>query len=301
MDIKPVFIVGCPRSGTTIFQDLLSCHEGFSWVSNWVNTYPYLPGLNTLNRIYRWPLLGPRLYILKSRIPILPFPAEPKIFFNAHLSRFQWHPSGPEPPRRQTENDMSSREVLRIRNAVASLCRYHGGAHFLTKWVDFPRMRYFLKAFPEARFVHLVRDLRATVHSAFKMVSWDHWGTWREREWWIQAWPREWQETWRDRYGDPFSFVACLWKYFRHSIRKEAASIPARQYMEIRYEDLMESTDATIKSVLRFSGLPHSANLRWYLREKRLFSRNFKWVKELGAEEKSILERVLNQNEFIEC
>ncbi len=93
---KPIFIMGCPRSGTTIFLDLLSSHEDFAWVSLQYNRLPWLHFINFYNRIYSLPMLGKILSIKKgsnnkrSINYLLPQPVEPWIFWNTYLSNFQW-------------------------------------------------------------------------------------------------------------------------------------------------------------------------------------------------------------------
>lgn len=54
---KPVFILGCPRSGTTIFMNILSFHPCFSWPSQYINRWPSSTRLAVLSRVHDVPVL----------------------------------------------------------------------------------------------------------------------------------------------------------------------------------------------------------------------------------------------------
>ena len=49
---KPIFLIGCPRSGTTILLRLIAAHEELAWVSRYVNKLPKRLSLTLLNRVY---------------------------------------------------------------------------------------------------------------------------------------------------------------------------------------------------------------------------------------------------------
>src|SRR6266511_4315156 len=54
-DLAPLFIVGAPRSGTSLLYKLLCLHPRAAWISNWGRRAPGQPALAMLNR------LAPRL------------------------------------------------------------------------------------------------------------------------------------------------------------------------------------------------------------------------------------------------
>ena len=59
---KPVFIIGCPRSGTTLLLDLLAAHEAFAWASHYTNHLSRFSILDLLNLVYEVPVLGRKLF-----------------------------------------------------------------------------------------------------------------------------------------------------------------------------------------------------------------------------------------------
>ena len=59
-----------------------------------------------------------------------------------------------------------------MRATVAGVLRYHGKARFAAKLTGPARISYVSSIFPEARFVHVVRDGRAVVQSLMKVEFW---------------------------------------------------------------------------------------------------------------------------------
>src|SRR5207302_4962432 len=57
----PLFVVGAPRSGTSLAYRALCLHPGADYVSNWLVRRPRWHALSTLNRI---PRNVPRLQVL---------------------------------------------------------------------------------------------------------------------------------------------------------------------------------------------------------------------------------------------
>ena len=57
--------------------------------------------------------------------------------------------------------------------------------------------------FPQAKFIHIIRDGRATASSYYERVSTGKFGNWMEREWWIRGWPKQWQSEFLTEYNLP--------------------------------------------------------------------------------------------------
>ncbi|MHC4474808.1 MAG: sulfotransferase [Planctomycetota bacterium] len=50
--IRPIFIIGSPRSGTTLVLEVMATHEELAWVSNAVNIAPRHLYLSLVNDLY---------------------------------------------------------------------------------------------------------------------------------------------------------------------------------------------------------------------------------------------------------
>lgn len=159
-------------------------------------------------------------------------------------------------------------------------------------------MRYLTEAFPDAIFVHVVRDGRAVAASYHKKIQSGEFGTWNEREWWITGWPQEWQNEWRDQFGSPLSFTAYQWKYFVGEISKEKEHIPPEQYLEIKYSNIVGTPVTTFNKIFSFCGLKQSPKVEWYLRNIPLENMNKKWGKRYSDSEKKELEQIIHEPEF---
>jgi hypothetical protein len=125
--------------------------------------------------------------------------------------------------------------------------------------------------FPGAKFIHLVRDGRDVALS----LMLQHWG--------------------------PASFLSCVeaWRETVFWARKMGRLLPTGQYMELRYEDLLEDPERQLKGITEFLGLEYSRRmLRDYsakamdrvpddthakLVEAPDKSNAYKWVRRLGG------------------
>jgi len=301
---KPVFIIGCPRSGTTIMLNIMACHEQLSWVSNYLNSNPTAYRTSSMNRMYDIPFIGKSLYYIATQkgdlLPTkirksLPHPVEPWNFWNTHLSNFQWERFGTIPPRRRTANDITIDEINNIVNAVECIQQAQGKSRFLSKYTDFPRIKYLTQAFPDAKFVHIVRDGRAVTASYHEKIESGAFATWDEREWWIQGWPAEWRDEWQARFSTPSSFLAFQWKFFLREILSDAVQLPPEQYLEINYTDMINSPADVFNHIFEFCELSRSQRVEWYLDSINLINMNYKWAKKYSDRDKQVLNDVIHE------
>jgi omega-hydroxy-beta-dihydromenaquinone-9 sulfotransferase len=298
--LEPVFIIGCPRSGTTLTLDLVASHGAFAWVSNKLNENPQKLELTALNRVYHLPLAGKYLYVNRHRRPLrrLPTPVEPWQFWDAYLACFRWPMGGPIPPRRRSADDITTEEIKRIRTVIDRICRYQNRRRFLSKYTDFPRITYLSQAFPDARFIHIVRDGRATAYSLYDcfMTKWPRY--WDARAWWVSGWPAPWRDEWNQRYGCVLSFSAYLWKFFVTEIWKDARSLSGNRYLEVQYRDLISAPDTVLAGMFEFCGLEMSPSAAWHHRRVPLVNRNHKWQARLDDKQKAMLGEIIHEGEF---
>lgn len=295
---RPVFIIGCPRSGTTISLELLSIHESFAWVSNIVNQTPTKLGFTRFNRFYDDPVIGKNLLLKRQHVNTIPQPVEPWRFWNTYLSNFQWKRGGLTPPRRHDKNDITAQEIKTIRNVTRDICRHQNKKRFLSKYTDFPRIRYLVQAFPDAIFLHIVRDGRAVAYSYYNQIEKGSFHTWDERNWWVRGWPAPWRKEWLEKYNNPLGFVAYQWKFFVNEIWKDSEYLSPDQIMEINYRDLMENPKEMLKKVFNKCGLKESERVKWYLGHMPLANMNYKWQEDLSAVQRKILEEITSEGKF---
>jgi len=264
---KPIFIIGSPRSGTTMVLEIMAFHEELAWVSNLVNYFPKHKYFSVLNRLYNIPILGENFCLTASRTSgslhkkvtkCLPRPSEPWGFWNEYLSSFQWQRGGPVPPRRRTEKDISQEEIQAARSAVDLVSAFHGKKGFLSKYTDLPRITYLRQVFPDALFLHILRDDRAVAASYHKKMADGVFGNWKERDWWIRGWPEEWRNEWLRKYNTVLTFAVFQWKFFVHEIWKDAEQLPKSKYKEINYRDIINLPLESFNTIFDFCQLKES-------------------------------------------
>ena len=118
-----------------------------------------------------------------------------------------------------------------IRLLYATYASAHGKPRYGDKSPGYvTRMGVLSRLFPEARFVHIVRDVRAVALSLVEMP----------REWGTRTVP-EGAARWRHRVGRGHA---------------EGTALGPERYLEVRYEDLVADAEGVLRRVLGFLLLP---------------------------------------------
>jgi len=269
---RPLFIVGCPRSGTGVLHQLVRLHPQVAWVtpfSNWVCGKPWFrhvpPGVA---RRIEWVLhrLPNAVLPVQLRGPYdgsLGLPA----VFETHEGHSIWNrvlpPTGDH---RATADDVTPT----VRTYLHDVVRWHRRYHDRTRLVwKTPRNAFrlpFLHAlFPEASVVHLVRDGRAVAASILKRRR----ESGRLDEWW-GARPPGWQSM---QSAAPIEQAAWTWMQCLSHIRADASTFPDDQFLQLRYESLLDAPGPALRRVFATADLDSeaffTAENRWQLEKVR--------------------------------
>ena len=122
--------------------------------------------------------------------------------------------------------------------------------HHVTGW---PRARLWQAAFPEARFIHVVRDGRAVANSCLQTSWWS--GYQGPSGWHLGPLPQPYAEEW-DASNGSFVLLAGLgWKLLMDAFQAARAAIPPAQWLEVRYEDVLADPRGQVAAMLEFLGL----------------------------------------------
>jgi hypothetical protein len=138
-------------------------------------------------------------------------------------------------------------------------------------------------AFPEARFVHLVRDGRAVAYSLSRVDWWDDGVVW-----WYGDTPRRW----RERGGDPWELVATHWVRELASVGEGLHAVGPEQQLELRYEELIGEPVAVLRRTAHFAGL--SEDPGWLAELGRLSypNKNEAWREQLTVDARNRVEAI---------
>ena len=285
---RPVFFIGVPRSGTTIVFETFSAHENMAWFSNYFYRFPKHPELALISRLaFSNRLLGAKRQNGESRFRLpKPYPIECYPVWERYCGReFRFdYLLG------RTASPIQREEVGRL---VTDVTRYQGKRRFVAKLTGPARIHYLNSIFPNALFIHVIRDGRAVVNSLLKVGFWKQGGGY-EKPWWTGGLTDGDMELYKRFGASPSVLAAVQWRRIILAAREEAARIDANRYMELRYEDVAREPVRALESLLHFAQLRPSAKVDDYLtRNARLKDMNFKFSHDLSGEEIDTLNVVI--------
>jgi hypothetical protein len=122
--------------------------------------------------------------------------------------------------------------------------------HHLTGW---PRAGLLQAAFPDARFIHVVRDGRAVASSWLQMPWWS--GHQGPSNWSLGPLPEGYALEW-EHSGRSYVVLAGLaWKVLMDAFDAARVSVPPQQWLDVRYEDVLAEPRKQVERMLEFLGL----------------------------------------------
>jgi len=224
----PIFMIGCPRSGTSVSARLFAQH-------------PDVAGFSEAGEVW-----DPRGY------------------------------ADPEADHHWTAARVTPREAARLHDRfefarqVRSLPFHRGRRLFNKHPRNSVRIEYLWAVFPDAFFVHVIRDGRAVVYSMLQML---------EREPERKAVPMGafckppgWQALLRE---DAVEQAALQWREIVTHVLDRRQALGG-QYHEYRYEDLCRDVHGVLGEAFAAAGLPAGQEVLAGL-PRRLEVQNFKW------------------------
>ena len=218
-----VFVVGCPRSGTTMLQRMLDNHPQLT-VAN--DTHFITRAVKTTLRRDRNPKMHPDL-------------------LEAVLNYRRTYRMGLE----NVDIQQASTASDTYADFVSKLYNLRGVRHDKPfsgeKTPDYCRQIPELHAlFPSSRFIHIVRDGRDTTLStlgwATETKGPGKWGLWKE---------------------DPVGTCALWWRWQVGTGDRDGRSLPPGLYRSLRYEDLVSTPQQELKEIARLLALPYSEDM----------------------------------------
>ncbi len=198
-----------------------------------------------------------------------------------------------DPPRDLLAEDVTPWLEARFRRFFETRARTQGREVFLHKFTGWPRSGFVRRIFPEARFVHVLRDGRAVANSFLQMPWWD--GYRGPARWSWGPLPadmaREWEES-----GRSFALLAGLeWKLLVEAFETARASVPEHQWLELRYEDFVADPRAAIRSILEFLELDWTRAFEEGFRRYRFDAgRTDAYRRDLGIHDVALLDASLS-------
>lgn len=237
----PAFILGTGRCGSTLLHEIVAMHPDVAFVTNAEDRLPRLaPVRRGLENLYRG--MAP---VWARRSPPRLAPSEAYRILDREVGRIM-----SEPQRDLVASDATPWLAKRLRDFVQQRA---AGRAFVHKFTGWPRARLLKEVFPEARFVHVVRDGRAVASSWMRMPWWrGHLGP---ESWHWGPLPEPYAQEW-ERSGRSFVVLAGLaWKLLLDAFEEARSELPQDSWIDVRYEDLVADPAATVARTGRFLGL----------------------------------------------
>ena len=221
-----VFVVGCPRSGTTLLQRMLDNHPQLT-VAN--DTHFITRAAKHALREDPQPAMTPELleavssyrrtYRMGLEDSALTEAAEHCDTYAAFVSRLY-----------TLRGNMKNKPLSGEK--TPDYCRQMPALHAL---------------FPDARFVHIIRDGRNTTLSTLNWAS-------------GEKGPGKWS-LWHQ---DPLATSALWWRWQVGTGQQQGRELGTSCYLQLRYEDLVANPVRELTSLARFLDLPYSDDMANY-------------------------------------
>jgi hypothetical protein len=270
---KPIFIVGLPRSGTTLLFHLLCAHERAAYVTNAINAMPDAPyAIEWARKKFRWDVVGERF--LQDSIEVgFGSPSEPQTFWRHWTGRDPHSNFWPE----QTLADLGPERVARMRNDIRKILLSFGGdgRRFICKFpVLQTELRLLQQLFPDAKFIHILRDPRPAANSLVKLyrLTQAQLAKIKHPEYThLVPYPRvHGLQSYLDEFGpESLECTARVWVESVELVRATAREL--KHFYEFKYEDLVAAPQAELEKNFRFCELdwplPNNANFQKEFRQ----------------------------------
>lgn len=235
---RPIFMIGCPRSGTTVSVGIFAQH--------------------------------------------------PDVVNKSEAGRI-WDPEGyydPSADHEWTAKDVSEENADRLHAYFEFIRRRSGKSRLINKHPrSSVRIEFLDEIFPDALYIHAIRDGRAVAHSIASRIGREEWrhpipyGNFCK--------PPQWRGFRRE---DPIEQAALQWREITQYVLDRKETLGER-YIEFTYEGLCENPRGTMQELFEFCGLESNEEVLANVPEK-LKNFNSKYKDDLSKEQIETMENV---------
>lgn len=266
--VKPVFIMGAPGSGTTLLYDTLCTHKDLAYVTlNMLRA-----GIHKHGRFVgekRSALFKAQNLFHRDQASNVPH--EANAFWIRYFGTYNY----------MTENDFAPEIAAYYRKNVAAVQNLWKRPRFINKNLQHcVRTRMLDQIFPDAKFIHIIRDGRAVAYSILNKKG--------------EANPTMFllslEKILGDRYRPERSELFNYGRAWAELVKKarEASAFGLDRYYELRYEDLITQPHDEVKKIVDF------CEIDWYDEFEKNIPRtsnmNTKWRQNADDNQKRDLE-----------
>ena len=271
---RPLIVIGTGRCGTTLVFEVLAAHPQVTWLSA-----ALVEG--------REPLHDQVARRLGFRVG--PW-FQPKGEAYAFWTRFDppFFSRGVEP----SEEHVPAGMAQAVHAEITRQQRITGRRRFVTKLTGWSPIRYFDAIFPDARYLHVVRDGRAVAWSLLNVDWWDGfhgpnpWGKSPDK-----MSPAE-RETWEQSGRSRYILAGLQWQRFMEGLTRHGAQIGDR-YRELRYERLVAQPVESFREVLGWADLSRDQGFLEGIANREFHDGNRQWRERVPQADQRQFENLL--------
>lgn len=271
----PIFLLGSPRSGTTIFYEILAGHPDLGWFSNYTAKLRIWP-LALLSRLYGYR----RLYdSLKRTAFFLPKPFEGKeILFHCNV------------PVRWVAGEINEQDAACLKRIIKNHLKWQGKPRFVNKHVMHnQRIPYLEAIFSNAVYVDMVRDPFSVVAS---ILNWRDRAAGIRRTYTIWAQGKYAPNDWND-IVKPVVVKAATWWADGNRSSLEMKDKLGRRYFKITYEEFAGDFKGTMAKVLAHCSLDAGTDYIQFLETFNIRNMNRKYDGQFTEQHKALIWEIV--------
>jgi len=232
---KSIFIVGVPRSGTTLLYRLLAQHSDLAWFSkkdeNKFLTPEFIKKSEKLEKIKRNILESKKNVSKKQDTEGISIPAELSFVYD-EVFPGKW------------DFKVSKHNLEILKNEIFDLLKLNENKRYLNKVpTNSIRIYKINEIFPNSKFIHIVRDPRVVVNSMLtraQKAGLDYFGI-----------------PLKNKMGenDAVENHSLQWKQVVEEIINTSKKLGNNQFFQIKYEELTEKPDFWLEKITTFCEL----------------------------------------------
>lgn len=277
---RPVFIIGHPRSGTTMLQRSLTSGDDFVVFRMWELLFPSLTARKIVGPIIKRKIRSGKDEIMPKSVghhTALGEVDEEEFLFLFHAMTQFYPPLAGLAFSEKDFDDIVFCDLLPVRLRRASMAWLDGclrrqmlftGRQRVVTKMNYSALRVctLLEAYPDARIVYLVRSPFETIPSHLSLhqnVCYHQWGKDRIPQVVLDRYIRR-------RYEHNVS----LYRYVEDLLA--AGELPESRMITVRYDDMMRDLEGEVGRVASFCGLDLSDALRSSIAEQARIQRGYK-------------------------
>ena len=277
---KPIFIVGTGRCGSTAFHRVMGVHPQVMWLSGFAEKFPSRPEWN------RWAVTAAGNPLVRKLLGKRLKPGENYGFWYAHAYGFA------EPGRDLVAADVTPRVRRQLHSAFERMLTRRR-SRILIKLTGWSRIGYLNEVFPDAKFIHIVRDGRAVASSYLHINEWQWRGWYGPHSWRYGPLSPEDQAAWEASERSFIALAGIQWRLHTRAIETARAGVDPDRYLQVRYEDYCADPWMTCERVLDFAELERTPAFERHVKSAKISDMTSRFRKDLSPEQVLMLSSLL--------